>query len=539
MFQHESLSSTRASLIHTRSSDAAFLKTSEIQGDVAGDRVNAKTHRDGDGEAAKTQFVKLNNQTELLKLETTKNVTTRKRRKRIYETKFKYSQAASVINPNLPQDTTMSPPNEVGSLENGGTFNGTHTKTIKQVYLPKRLFFTKVLPAGIPRYNKMKRVVYNPWTANIWAIFNVIMSRGFKLHINETTMVALQITRGEIPHGIDDRRQLINSIGKSDCLAGNKGQQLWCRRDFVDLQGCDFDDLDISPMQYNMFEDGECDKFFSMADLPHRKNKMFLAKPILSEHGDGIRIFHGTARLKEEFGMDCSKKKPFIIMDYVSNPALVNGRKADLRTFILVASLKPKLVFYHEGYSRLTSENYTTNSSDPVIHITNSRNQSMFQGRFLNHTQLALKLRDQHNFDAERFKNYVRKRAKAVSRFVFEAALTEVRHIQGRFQLYAMDWSIDENGKLGLLEVNAAPLIASFPWIGLTPKIWEDFFDLVLLIQTRPNQINGTLTVKDGFRYEGWELIFNELEAWYEKAHGRAYNACTVFLNKDEWKVDF
>ena len=44
-------------------------------------------------------------------------------------------------------------------------------------------------------------------------------------------------------------------------------------------------------------------------------------------------------------------RKKWFVMEYI-DPALLDGHKFDLRSYLLVASLNPLLVFYHDGFVR-------------------------------------------------------------------------------------------------------------------------------------------------------------------------------------------
>jgi hypothetical protein len=87
-----------------------------------------------------------------------------------------------------------------------------------------------------------------------------------------------------------------------------------------------------------------------------------------------------------------------------------------------------------------------------------------------------------------------------------------------------------------MLEANSNPLVTNYPIDGY-PETWNSLMELVLKIQTDPEQL-GDMTVgmtgpkgrtqgsgPGGSRYvfKGWELLFNEKE---EQAVGAKYNAC-------------
>ena len=67
-----------------------------------------------------------------------------------------------------------------------------------------------------------------------------------------------------------------------------------------------------------------------------------------------------------------------IVQKYCENPSLINGKKYDLRFFMLVACTKPYLVLTHTGYARISLEAYSTESfgadgkEEKAAHLTNA-----------------------------------------------------------------------------------------------------------------------------------------------------------------------
>uniref|UniRef100_A0A2K5C568 Tubulin tyrosine ligase like 10 n=1 Tax=Aotus nancymaae TaxID=37293 RepID=A0A2K5C568_AOTNA len=56
---------------------------------------------------------------------------------------------------------------------------------------------------------------------------------------------------------------------------------------------------------------------------------------------------------------------------YIQNPLLLDGRKFDVRSYLLIACAKPYVVFFGHGYARLTLSLYDPRSSDLSSHLTN------------------------------------------------------------------------------------------------------------------------------------------------------------------------
>lgn len=53
------------------------------------------------------------------------------------------------------------------------------------------------------------------------------------------------------------------------------------------------------------------------------------------------------------------------------NPLLINGKKFDIRCYMLISSVKPLLIFYHSGYIRLSMFDFDNNDNNLLTHLTN------------------------------------------------------------------------------------------------------------------------------------------------------------------------
>ena len=63
-----------------------------------------------------------------------------------------------------------------------------------------------------------------------------------------------------------------------------------------------------------------------------------------------------------------------VTQKYIHNPLLINRRKFDIRTYVLMTSVNgnTKVYIYEEGYLRTSSREYSNhNIHDRLVHLTN------------------------------------------------------------------------------------------------------------------------------------------------------------------------
>lgn len=367
-------------------------------------------------------------------------------------------------------------------------------------------------------------------TQNYWPLHAILRERGWAFATQALPgRVSLYISRGQVPPRMKEGQQMLNSMGVSGCIGGSKSLQLECRRRIATLHGCEYESLGIQPSQFNMLKPEDCARLAGVSEP-----KAYLSKPTYTFHGSGIKIHQNTAaaQLSKQY---CGF--PTIIMDYIAKPAtMLGGFKFDFRTYLLVGSLKPQLVFYHDGFVRKSDRKFDLNAKDLNVHITNKVSQSKDE-HFFNFDTLGKELHTELGLPLDHLSRVVVPKAKKISRFLFQSTLIQQkppRHVAGRFHLFGIDWMLDSQGELHLLEGNGYPLVTHYPTeLGLTPRIWEEMTDLILGLQTTPKEFlvntSRPLTVQSSYSFGRWHLVFNELEEEFEKARGNAYNCCKAF----------
>mmetsp|Transcript_23367 Transcript_23367/g.37278 ORF Transcript_23367/g.37278 Transcript_23367/m.37278 type:complete len:652 (-) Transcript_23367:1627-3582(-) len=321
--------------------------------------------------------------------------------------------------------------------------------------------------------------------------------------------------------------KMISQISRSSCIGGSKGAQLRCRIQMAQKHGCNFTELNISPAQFNMVQRSDCLAYFDIASKPENADKMWILKDGGAYHGRNMKIFKGLKHDVKKRWQKCSKDKKvgagWIMMEYIPNPMLMEHKKFDLRTFMLISSTTPFLVFYHEGFIRRSGATYSNSSFSKVGHITNHKSQDKYAGHFFGFQQLGEYLHRVEGFPKDfmqtTFKNYV----KHTTNYIFQAARHSLRRRPGAFMLFGLDWMIDTDRKIHFLEANGNPSIQHYEGTGLSPGIWNNMTKLLTDLHREPQKLGKTPSAASGFKVGGWELIFNEAE---EAVNGHSYNAC-------------
>jgi tubulin monoglycylase TTLL3/8 len=201
--------------------------------------------------------------------------------------------------------------------------------------------------------------------------------------------------------------------------------------------------------------------------------------------GLGVEILHNDLEIKyrEQYmsGKLCGKVDYSVLAQhYIDNPLLFKGYKFDFRIYMMVTSVNPLIVHYHDGFLRNSLVKYDKGSSVSGAHITNTSKSKKiieeckqkgtlhngmnyqqlreFQMKTLEDLQEYL-LETKKITDPNWLDNYLRPQFKRA--FLSMAKMNEEHFYKSSdvFELFGADFVIDNDLNLYIIEVNASPMI--------------------------------------------------------------------------------
>ncbi|XP_006886013.1 PREDICTED: protein polyglycylase TTLL10-like [Elephantulus edwardii] len=236
---------------------------------------------------------------------------------------------------------------------------------------------------------------------------------------------------------------------------------------------------DFFPETYRLDIKDEREAFFTLFD----ETQTWICKPTASNQGKGIFLLRSQedaaalqAKTQNTEDDPTSRKMSFrgpqarIVQRYIENPLLLDGKKFDVRSYLLIACAMPYMVFFGHGYARLTLGLYDPQSDDLSGHLTNQFMQKK--------SPLYMLLKEDTVWSMEHLNCYINdkfrktkglprdwvfttftKRMQQIMAHCFLAVKSKLDCKLGYFDLIGCDFLIDENFKVWLLEMNSNPAL--------------------------------------------------------------------------------
>lgn len=248
-------------------------------------------------------------------------------------------------------------------------------------------------------------------------------------------------------------------------------------------------------------------------------HNLWLLKPSGLNRGRGIHIFDNLDSMRNAILEDCTDKKgeypSFVIQKYIEKPLLINGRKFDIRVWVLLTHLH-EFYLFKEGYIRTSCMKYEINSeniTDKYIHLTNNAiqkdsinygqyeegNQISFTN-FKNYIQGVEKNGNLINFEndiLDNIKNTIKKSMYSAKKKI------DPEYRKYSFEIFGYDFIIDEDYNVWLIEINTNPCLEESSSLlkSLIPRMLDDAFKLTL-DQIFPNPGNEKMYAYPIIGYE-------------------------------------
>ena len=225
-------------------------------------------------------------------------------------------------------------------------------------------------------------------------------------------------------------------------------------------------------LKNSLIDDGEGNG--AAANVPL---EVFMMKPSLCNRASGLFVFRTMQEFEtilariypdedsdsesDDDEEDLSNIREWVIQEFIDRPLLINDRKFHIRTYCLAVGAMDVYV-YDEMLALLALKPYQPLSNpktefDPMVHVSNTCIQTGHQDFVESDSvQLFWQLPSiDHDVKVHIFKQICR-----MMHDVFDAVVhapTQFQPIQHAFELYGMDFLLDEDCNVYFLEANAYP----------------------------------------------------------------------------------
>ncbi|CAD8171547.1 unnamed protein product [Paramecium pentaurelia] len=270
---------------------------------------------------------------------------------------------------------------------------------------------------------------------------------------------------------------------------------------------------------------------------------IWIIKPTYFNCGRGIKLCSNAKKLKQEFlklkqisnqikaqkgflqnGIFTANLRKCIVQRYIENPLLLEGRKFDIRCYVLIATTRPLFVLFQHGYLRLSVDKYNVEDMDDeknrYKHLTNaaiqkkhpSFNQSK-ESTIWSMQQFEQYLKDKKNVTQEKIETLYLQMKKIFAHIIRCSADKFEKRI-GTFELMGCDIMIDTNLKVYLIEMNTNPalFLDTTTQAAVIPPVINQTLDLVIYLNEERNKpIEKNLQNYSKLKLGNWEVIHNEV----------------------------
>jgi hypothetical protein len=233
------------------------------------------------------------------------------------------------------------------------------------------------------------------------------------------------------------------------------------------------------PETFDLSSRPSCLEFLAELDRSSDDSEIswILKKSRNSHNGEGIDLLtrenHEKLLNDLDYGNNCGiSMKETIIQRYIKDPLLLFGRKFDFRVFMIIANMNPLVLMYYEGFLRVTLKNYDKTSEDLSTHVTNTQVAKAATHNLTNEEKS--KIMEEQMWTYSELEDYLVKINKAPKGWVKDTLVPDMKqkmmHLArtvyhdllphpGVFELFGIDFLLDDSLHLWFLEANKSPAI--------------------------------------------------------------------------------
>jgi hypothetical protein len=190
------------------------------------------------------------------------------------------------------------------------------------------------------------------------------------------------------------------------------------------------------------------------------KDKIYIVKKNVQRQ-NGLKIYNDLDKILSHFD-EQGEYPSVVVQELLQNPYLIDGRKINLRVYVLATKIKDNfnIYVYNDGFMYYTAEKFIPNSLDPKVNITTGYiDRNIYKVNPLTHQdfrQYLIKNHDEKTADLC-FNNMYDLIKKIFGVFLKKIGNMDKLYNNLKFQLFGVDIAIDNEFNAKIMEVNKGP----------------------------------------------------------------------------------
>jgi len=298
-----------------------------------------------------------------------------------------------------------------------------------------------------------------------------------------------------------------------------------------------FDPWKVMPYTLDMTDKNQCKEFLEIL----KSQNTFEGINWMIKLGGNIHNGKGVSPVDQDLAnkllnKTCPFKYDYLAQRYIKNPMLIHNRKFDFRTYLVIANMDPLIVLYHDGFIRMSMNEYDLNSNDKSTHLTNLKvAQKTMDTRNFTKSEQEMLLKDQswsythlHNYlmnlglvGEDWLDNYLRKKLKENMFHIVRMNLDKLMKHPQVFELFGLDFLLDTDLNLWYIEANLTPSISgtSDEKRELNTKLISDLVDIEYALMYKADLDN---ILED----TNFEVVFDERQEGMKQYAGLISEEC-------------